>query len=404
MKTTNIKIGSGRCLRKVLGFTLVELLVVIAIIGMLIALLLPAVQAAREAARRMQCSNHLKQIGLAVHNINSTYNGLPPFKLDGYRVGAPAFLYPFIEQTALWDMLNNMVDPHGYRPSDTGLDVIFVWFWEGAETTESTRQSFGSIPIMVCPSRRSGTAKTGSVRGRPGNGPQSDYAMVAYQASRTPAAGQTTTPLTENWWDMFGGDCESYQWATGQSGPYGAGKANAGFDRSPFTCGSTILSNAVPRDNTWNRRKSWKADAGFERWKDGTSNQIIWGEKHIPTVKLGICAQEGLDTRATHDDCTYLQTGGDWSWGSMFRLIQGEYSEGNIVRSAKSFNVIPPAAEAGNHLLYHANSAYAFGSAHPGIAQFVIGDGAIRSLPCTTADMVMYQLADVSDGGAVSLP
>ncbi|MEX0794021.1 MAG: DUF1559 domain-containing protein [Pirellulaceae bacterium] len=95
------------------GFTLVELLVVIAIIGVLVALLLPAVQQAREAARRMQCSNHMKQLGLALHNYHDTYGKLPYNQHPDVGSGAnkqrgPSFfvrLLPFIEQGAAYDQM-----------------------------------------------------------------------------------------------------------------------------------------------------------------------------------------------------------------------------------------------------------------------------------------------------------
>ena len=93
--------------KKTQGFTLVELLVVIAIIGILIALLLPAVQAAREAARRIQCSNNLKQFGLGVHNYISTFNRFPPAGLQDSvcRMSYIGVLLPYMEQGELFERI-----------------------------------------------------------------------------------------------------------------------------------------------------------------------------------------------------------------------------------------------------------------------------------------------------------
>ncbi len=133
------------------AFTLVELLVVIAIIGILIALLLPAVQAAREAARRMQCSNNLKQMGLALHNYHSALKCFPPGNISWPATsstrgwGWGVFILPYMEQSALYDALNpnririDQVEGGKYPapgspltqtrldfyrcPSDTGADI-----------------------------------------------------------------------------------------------------------------------------------------------------------------------------------------------------------------------------------------------------------------------------------------
>ncbi|MGE0759012.1 MAG: DUF1559 domain-containing protein [Pirellulaceae bacterium] len=125
--------------RKSKGFTLVELLVVIAIIGILVSLLLPAVQAAREAARRMQCSNNLKQFGLAIHNYHDVYKKVPylrggpnnPSNRCGDYHGIVAIL-PHFEQSARYDQMFAGAPRNPYDNAFTPL--------------------FGQIPSMICPS------------------------------------------------------------------------------------------------------------------------------------------------------------------------------------------------------------------------------------------------------------
>ena len=98
------------------AFTLVELLVVIAIIGILVALLLPAVQAAREAARRTQCSNNMKQLALALHNYHDTNKRFPMASVYANKLGYITRILPFFEQQALYDQIDFTQDHNGNMP------------------------------------------------------------------------------------------------------------------------------------------------------------------------------------------------------------------------------------------------------------------------------------------------
>jgi len=151
------------------GFTLIELLVVIAIIGVLISLLLPAVQKVREAANRTQCLNNMKQIGLALHNYHDTYKRFPPSLDSGIRPWRPspntgyqtwwswlALILPFIEQDNLWRQADAFAhtDPLiATVPNNT----FYFWpwgdFWANWAGTKTPNPALATpVKTYVCPS------------------------------------------------------------------------------------------------------------------------------------------------------------------------------------------------------------------------------------------------------------
>ncbi|MBI1248706.1 DUF1559 domain-containing protein [bacterium] len=137
------------------AFTLVELLVVIAIIGVLIALLLPAVQQAREAARRMTCTNHLKQLGLALHNYESTHQVLPRFGQRDADFSVQARVLPFIEQGNLYNLLDFS-------------QVAFTGSWSEKIPNPNFVGAFATaIPIYLCPSDPAPETTTVTTSGGP---------------------------------------------------------------------------------------------------------------------------------------------------------------------------------------------------------------------------------------------
>lgn len=160
------------------GFTLVELLVVIAIIGILVALLLPAIQAAREAARRSTCTNHLKQLSLALHNYHDTHGVFPPGKIGPQvfnglsvsdppvgRIGWLPLLLPFVELSTIYDQVIPYMNGAAPDYNPTGSPTN----WPGAKD---------QITIFKCPSDPNG----GKVTGLTTSGTYTDRVFTNYAA------------------------------------------------------------------------------------------------------------------------------------------------------------------------------------------------------------------------------
>ena len=149
------------------GFTLIELLVVIAIIAVLIALLLPAVQQAREAARRVQCKNNLKQIGLAIHNYESSLRLFPPGRLGFPMVfSAQAQLLPYMDGSSLYNLLDFNKAPNFGTPSapmtqnEIAARTTISGYLCPSDFGQINGNDFGPTNYVACAGSGTGTANS----------------------------------------------------------------------------------------------------------------------------------------------------------------------------------------------------------------------------------------------------
>jgi prepilin-type N-terminal cleavage/methylation domain-containing protein/prepilin-type processing-associated H-X9-DG protein len=326
----------GFLFRRIRGFTLVELLVVIAIIGILIALLLPAVQAAREAARRSSCSNNLKQFGLALHNYHDTNQTFPygtnahidPSWRTQFPKGSQLVkLLPFIEQSTIYEQLEFGGGPQG----TTGcIDAQIGSLGYGHQSWASPRPPDGQrdLPTFRCPS--------------------DDYDNLpnVSHSNYAPSMGNQNMPDGGRCPGLNGNDFGTAPAGHGDSGAACNGKNISGvFDR--FCWGAKLRDVTDGTSSTIAMGEIRPLCADHMQYHPWSHYNAIWTATVAP-INLPTCRNENGgrdDTTGGPEDCNHFRT-----W----------------------------------------NMSMGFKSRHPGGAQFVFCDGSGHFLS-ETIDYMTYQ-------------
>lgn len=322
------------------AFTIVELLVVIAIIGILVALLMPAIGAARESARRVECINRLKQLAVATELFHGAYGALPPARLlarpeDKNQCGGSEAtwlirLLPFMEEGKVfseWDV---------YRP------------W--SEHSEAARNP--AISAFLCPSRRT-----------------LDRARVERQV---PVPGTTVTVRSSCGCTFTFSSNGSFNTITGMAADYAAnhGDLSPGASGQPTDfyyggngTGTIITSRPICREG---RPAGWADKISHKKIKDGMSKTFLLGERHVPSIRLQKFPQDPP-------------------------AFDGDYLEGFARLAGPG---VPLAFGPQDYIA----SPLAFGSYHPGIVNFALADCSVQSLSTDTSTRILEQYSHRSNG------
>lgn len=365
------------------GFTLVELLVVIAIIGILIALLLPAVQAAREAARRTQCANNLKQLGLAAHNYHDTRKVFPPgwlgsidqkWQSDMWHtqdIGVLVFLLPYIEQDRIYDQIPsdyvrvkhcfiNPCPPATAAAPYPSVSGNSAYWWNSAVVLQKPWFP-GQVPPMAAPAMR----------------------LLAFYR-----LNGLLCPSTSPYGNSVG------TWAF--SGPYDAGPCGGAFG-----CEADMFGIYF--------------GAGFTQQNLGRTNYV--GVSGVGSNTPAASGQTGawlgvLGNRSAHNmgeildgtSQTFLfgeYTGGYENWydGPRTRTFSASwigvgcystiYGLKNVVNTGDSLQ------------RPYFKQWYQFSADHPGLCQFALADGSVRGISDLIAVTPWYRMSGMREGGIV---
>jgi len=329
------------------GFTLVELLVVIAIIGVLVSMMLPGVQAAREAARKTDCANRVRQLALATHMHHNTHRYFPPARYESRPDADPsaqcgletptwlARVMPFIEQVELgsrWD---------------------FSKPWH--EHEENVRNV---VPdIFLCPSRRSGTQPVGT---------RSLRTTVSGGGGRLPCGCPVPVRETTEDIEITGALCDY----AGNHGDLTPGATGESTDFYFGGNGTGVIISVRPEC------QRGKAIEPYDRVRmasvtDGTSNTFLFGEKFVPTTKV-----------------------------SEFPFDSPAYDGDHLPASCR---LAGPGLRLANGSDDVMADMFSFGSWHPGGVHFALVDGSTRFFSPETDTKILGSLANRRDARVVEM-